>query len=567
MIFFSALIAAVYVLSASAVEAPLAPALANSNWPIAHASTWNSDYTANKGPTSGKSNVELFVNGDNFSDLLDILASADPITLVQSNVTGYTWGSSISSVFQTKTDENGFQLINTYFRDYNFEYHGAYCLLAHDGTYFAATRNSIVAYNNKIPFDFTTPIVKNGEYFIPGLFEDEHIVGLTITHDSPAENAFLIFATSQGHVGGVSLNFQKSTNLFLIPGGNQVSMPSHFVSNSIGMDGIEGGIYVCTSRSMTRLTWQPAAQQIELAWDTVYGTGQDEWYWGRLGPGCGTSPTIVGPHNTKPEYVVITDGENPMNIRFFDVHTGKQAGSHIVTFGQDLPCNSTTDQSIVVKGYEAVVVNNWVADSVTPLCSEFIANMNVTEAIKHECPFIFGAFVNGIEKFAINPVTKEVTSKWANTEVSCSSSIPVVTEENTLYCLGKREHMISDTRRSFYAMEAVNWNTGHSLFYVPLGSSLLYNALYAATEVGTNNDIVMGTLAGIVRVSPQSTNSNTTTTTTTTNVKKCLPNTFNEDVCIMEALNLQDHTPLTSKQLEFWEKLDALVEVYNSKAF
>eukprot|EP01037_Dinobryon_pediforme_P024872 gene24872-26812_t len=37
-----------------AEEAPHAPALADSHWSIAHASTWNSDYTSNLGPASGK---------------------------------------------------------------------------------------------------------------------------------------------------------------------------------------------------------------------------------------------------------------------------------------------------------------------------------------------------------------------------------------------------------------------------------------------------------------------------------------------------------------------------------
>ena len=38
-------------------------------------------------------------------------------------------------------------------------------------------------------------------------------------------------------------------------------------------------------------------------------------------------------------------------------------------------------------------------------------------------------------------------------------------------------------------------------FYVELSASLMVNSLYAATEIGTNGDVVMGTLAGVVRVS------------------------------------------------------------------
>ncbi len=491
------LFAACLIAKTFSEEAPLAPGLANSHWPIAHASTWNSDYTSNKGPSSSDANVQLYINGETVADLLTILATADPITLVQSSVEGYTWGSSVSSVFQTKVDENGITVVNTFFRDYNFEYHGAYCLLAADGTYYAATKTSIQAYNNEVPFDFTTPIILTGEYFIEGLKDSEHLVGLTLTHDAK-DDAFLIFATSLGGVGGVSLNFKKAANLAYIPGIENVELADHFVSNSIAMDGTEGGIYVCTSNSMARLNWDPATASIALAWNTPYGNGHDEWYWGRLGPGCGTSPTILGPKGV-PEFVTIGDGENPMNIRFYDVHTGELVGKHVVSFGsKSSTFNSTTDQSIVVKGYKAVVVNNWVADVTTSFCSEWFASLPVTEALKHECPFLFGAFVNGVEQFELNPTTKTVRSVWANNRVSCTSSIPVVTDDDILYCLGKRQPAVGLAK---YTIEAIDWTTGRSLFYVELSHSLLSNSLYAATEIGINNDIVMGTLGGLLRVS------------------------------------------------------------------
>ena len=64
-------------------------------------------------------------------------------------------------------------------------------------------------------------------------------------------------------------------------------------------------------------------------------------FWGRLGPGCGTSPTVVGPSGVA-EYVVITDGESPMNILYYDVKTGDLAGKQKVTFGGATNGDSTT---------------------------------------------------------------------------------------------------------------------------------------------------------------------------------------------------------------------------------
>jgi hypothetical protein len=68
--FFNLLLVVASLVMIFAEEAPFAPALTKSHWPIAHASTWNSDYTSNTGPTSADANVQLFINGENIVDLL-----------------------------------------------------------------------------------------------------------------------------------------------------------------------------------------------------------------------------------------------------------------------------------------------------------------------------------------------------------------------------------------------------------------------------------------------------------------------------------------------------------------
>lgn len=177
------------------------------------------------------------------------------------------------------------------------------------------------------------------EFFVSGLVDGEHIVGLTISFEDI--DAYLIYATTLGKVGAVSLDFKRTSNIVQIEGNDEVATPSHFISNSIAFDGDNGGIYACTSKSMIKLNWNGVKKTISNSWRTDYGDGADDWHWGRLGPGCGTSPTIMGPSG-KPEYVVITDGENPMNIRFYNVHSGKEVGKHTVSFGGATGGNSTT---------------------------------------------------------------------------------------------------------------------------------------------------------------------------------------------------------------------------------
>ena len=488
------------LLYVTAQDFPKAPALANSNWPIAHGSTWNSDYSGLEGTSTDVADVDLITaGGDSRKTVADLLASADAITLVQSNVTGISWGSSVSSVFQIKSSlENGVEIINTLYRNLNFEYHGAYSLLSYDGTYYAATKSGIQAYNNKVPFDFSTEIVLLSEFVVNGLEDNDHIVGLTITHDA-VEDAFMIFATSKGKVGGVSLDFSISTDLVSIPGVDEVSEPDHFVSNSIALDGVNGGIYVVTSLSINRLQWDVSTKSIKLDWSTKYSDGKDDWFWGRLGPGSGTSPTIVGV-NQVPKYVTICDGQTPMHILFYHTDTGKLAGKSEVLFDRIKRSNTTTDQSLVVKGNRVVASNNWVADQVTPLCSEWFASLNVTDALKHECPFIFGAYAYGLQQFSIDPNTDKVKTEWINSKVSCTSSIPVVTTDDVLFCLGKRSPS-RESKIPKYTIEAIDFLTGKELYHIYLSHSLVVNSLYAQTGIGFNNDVVMGTLGGILRVS------------------------------------------------------------------
>lgn len=81
-------------------------------------------------------------------------------------------------------------------------------------------------------------------------------------------------------------------------------------------------------------------------------------------------------------------------------------------------------------------------------------------------------------------------SNWVNKEVSCTSSIPVVSEKDkAFYCLGKRDS---------FTLESLSWETGKSYFSKPLGS--FYNPLYAGTEIGPNNELLIGTILGPIRI-------------------------------------------------------------------
>ena len=110
-----------------------------------------------------------------------------------------------------------------------------------------------------------------------------------------------------------------------LPGLDVAALPSKLVSNSFAVDN-EYGAYIVTSIAMNKVVYNEATQTLALLWTTPYSDGQDPWLMGRLGPGSGSSPTLMSAtdnHNEKPDYVVITDGNtSPMRILAFDAESG-----------------------------------------------------------------------------------------------------------------------------------------------------------------------------------------------------------------------------------------------------
>ena len=105
------------------------------------------------------------------------------------------------------------------------------------------------------------------------------------------------------------------------------------ISNSFALDE-RGGIYIVNSLYMCKALWNAVDKSIAIQWTTKYHDVEPSIYWGRFGPGSGSSPTLMGTKDDGlPEYVVITDGAKQMNILFFDVETGELVGRKPVTFG------------------------------------------------------------------------------------------------------------------------------------------------------------------------------------------------------------------------------------------
>ena len=147
-----------------------------------------------------------------------------------------------------------------------------------------------------------------------------------------------------------------------------------------------------------------------------------------------------------------------------------------ITFGDPAATSSISEQSVLVDGYRAVVVNNDYGP--------------VGTAME---PVLAGVAPPGIEQFAWDPTKREARRTWVVPDVSCPNGIPTMSRPDaTFFCIGKRG--------ANWTLEALDWETGALRFTRTLGPGLTYNSTYAATEIGPDGAVYSGTFSGVVRV-------------------------------------------------------------------
>ena len=80
-------------------------------------------------------------------------------------------------------------------------------------------------------------------------------------------------------------------------------------------------------------------------------------------------------------------------------------------------------------------------------------------------------------------------------EISLPNEIPAMSSAtNLVYDVGRRSGV--------WTWEALDWDTGKSVFFYEIGSGDWYNSAYAATEVGPKGNLYSGTILGMIRVRP-----------------------------------------------------------------
>ncbi|MBT8467679.1 MAG: hypothetical protein KJN97_02925, partial [Deltaproteobacteria bacterium] len=360
--------------------------------------------------------------------------------------------------------------------------------------------------------------------------ESDVIAGMSLTYDGQ-----LAFATELGNLFVIPSDADPN-DLGEIPviSANQDCATAdeatlEIVSNSVAVDE-NGGIYVLTSMAMYRFDWDGSA--LSLAWRAEYESAEEVPSPIRLGPGSGSTPSLMGTAADDDRFVVITDGLGLMNLVLFwrdavpadwePIAPGKDpriACEIPIDFGTGTT-EAISEQSVAVRGYSTVVVNDLLSNpTINPpsmMALGALAQNTVSAlegGIPEKAPF-------GLERIDWDPETRSCATVWANSEISVPNGIPSISQGSGLvYGAGQRDGQ--------WGLEGLDFENGESRVWVEAGPgscrpesmtilSVLpgvaevlevvpdscENSFYAATTIGPDGTVYQGTLNGMSRYVP-----------------------------------------------------------------
>jgi hypothetical protein len=318
------------------------------------------------------------------------------------------------------------------------------------------------------------------------------VMGLNMTYDG-----WLVAATEHGYLAAISRDFDEVHTVRMQHSAgaeDKATGPTGkgWVRNGFAIDE-DGGIYIASQDHMHKVVWTGKGLSVEEsdgAWTARYLNG-----WGQ---GTGATPSLMGFGEEDP-FVVITDGQHLMNVVLF-WRNGIPAGWEPPEGAPDsriagmLPADMgdpglqalQSEQSVIVAGYGALVVNN------TP--------RNVPWYLPEQASTLLIALLGsnpdyqpyGVQKFHWNPERQRLENSWVNTEVSSPSSVPMASlGSNRVYLIGARDNQ--------WTLEALDWKSGASDFHFVIGGQR-YNVLFSGTLLDEDGRVHYGTPWGRVRL-------------------------------------------------------------------
>lgn len=490
-------------------EPPCNPHLAQGEWSSTHRGNFSQSSSFLPGVTTpDRVNIDRLA----MANVPVALNFSDPDSANRQAIWASTLGPGITGGV-IKVDADKLTLIDRIPSDdfFSLSASGVYTILDRDQNFIVGKSSAIKIFGDLTPNDRHSAIQLKNEFRLPkeALCGDRNdvIVGMTMLQDG-----HLAFATKFGVVGVMPRQPEgmcsETLKLWSINGEKcaDTSVPDdqlEDISNSISADE-KGGIYVTTSFAQYRLNWDGV--ELKSGWRAAYSGGGGAIGAGRLGAGSGSTPTLMGKPGSQDRFVVISDGQELAHLVLMwmdDIPSDWQpikpgldrriACEVPINFGDSSVTQSLSEQSVVVRGFSSIVVNNQIR--LNSLLSLLPANAQPLVA------FVSGIGFNkpkGLQRIDWDPVNRRCETKWANTEISLPNGIPSMSAgSNQIFGVGSRSVLGVD----FWTLEALDFDTGKSRFSIFSTPYPTDNSVYAPAIIGPNNSILTGTFGGITRFS------------------------------------------------------------------
>jgi hypothetical protein len=418
------------------------------------------------------------VNGKNFAPLAQI--DAPGLKVITPAMHAQAMGTPFTSLEQVKE-----AVTQVYGVDWTRIANGVYSVVDRDNTlYFNTYEGSVFAFalvDQKRPeagikvlhqLDLRTHLSKS-----------ERIAGLSMTRDGR------LIVLGSNSISVVDRKFQGKPHTLRFAS-------DETITNSLSVDD-KNGIYVASDKRMHKVVWNgKALSNLEKdgAWSAPYDTGRQPPTV-KIGTGTGSTPTLMGFGADADKLVVITDGADRMKLVAFwrdaipaDAQampgaSPRVAGKIQVTCGlEPMPEFIQSEQSVVVSGYGAFVVNNIGAKGSPDKLIDVLALGPV------ETP------PRGVERFEWDPRENTFRRSWARADVSSTSMVPSMSQPSNIVFTNGYD------AKNGWELTGLDWDSGQTVHHTALGKDNRGNGAYATIQFMPDGDLLFNGVIGQTRV-------------------------------------------------------------------
>jgi len=325
----------------------------------------------------------------------------------------------------------------------------------------------------------------------PGFGKALHLIGMNMTYDG------MLVIGSASAIAVIDREFRQKPYVHRIG-------PDQLMSNSVSVDDANG-IYVATGSFtpkadgiLRKLVWtgtRLSDAEADGAWSSHYEGGN----WPpavKAGTGTGATPTLMGFGQDNDRLVVLTDGNDRMKLVAFwrdaipadfqqipGTKSRRIAGQLQVTAGQPEGVRWVqSEQSVVVNGYGAFVINNVIANGQPDKMVDALA---IGPVIKPP---------QGAERFEWDTAARRWRSIWTRSDAVSISMVPVASEPS-------RQVFINGySQADGWEVTGLDWDTGKTVHRTIFGKSNYGNGAYAILQFSHDGDLIFNSVGGPFRI-------------------------------------------------------------------